>query len=419
MLFKAIMSVKIYKSQIDNFILVVILTIIGFYNSLAFIKTQEYIFHHFSATGDIIFSISFINALSFLFRPLGGTIRSLFQHRIKKPLLPYFVLVYAFYNIAVINFVGYFPINYAIITLIFNCVLIGILLGAIYPEAIVRILDKDRLSPARKVFVGNCYFIAVYFGAAFTKLTLADVNNPVYKVIISLMPLIFCIFALYFYLQRSRDISNTKEKMILYEAASSMVCIQNNFWTIIRFTCFLTFVTSLNAFFSTVMPFYLVRYLNYSESSVFNLQVVIFLFSIAGLVLGAIFHQKLGRRLHIVLGLLIKIILYFLFKAYIKNDYIQILIFESICMLFVGLMLSKILTVLDSIFEVKYKFGSISIIYNLTFGFFSGLGVFLSTYLISKSGNLYIPSIIIITFSYLSLVSLWFTPNKDFFRYIK
>ena len=189
------MAVKIYKSQIDNFVLVVILTIIGFYNSLAFIKTQEYIFHHFSATGDIIFSISFINALSFLFRPLGGTIRSLFQHKIKRPLLPYFVLVYAFYNIAVINLISYFPINYAITTLIFNCVLIGVLLGAIYPEAIVRILDKDKLSPSQKVFVGNCYFIAVYFGAAFTKLTLADVNNPVYREIIFLMPIIFCIFA--------------------------------------------------------------------------------------------------------------------------------------------------------------------------------------------------------------------------------
>jgi len=410
------MQAKPYKYQIEILVLIFILTIIGFYNSLAFIKAQEYVFYHYDQTTNILFSISFINALSFLFRPLGGIICSRIQHRIPNLLLPYLVIIYAFYNLLAVNFIPYFSINVAVILLIINCILLGVLLGGIYPQTLTVILN-NKLPPAIKVFIGNCYFIAIYCGAAFSKITLADSSNIFYKSIIFLVPFIFCILAIYLY--KNKYLYTANIKSIVNGIALPKACLKYNFWTIIRFTCFLTFVTSLNAFFLTIMPFYLVRYLNYAEKNVFTLQVVIFLCSIVGLVIGAMYHKILGRRLHLTLGILIKIILYFLFKAYVNNNFLQIVLFECLCMLFVGLMLSKIITILDSIFEPQYKLNSISIIYNYSFGFFSGLAIFLSTYLINKFGNLYMPSLIIIAFSYLSLISLWFTPNKDFFRYLE
>jgi hypothetical protein len=48
-----------------------------------------------------------------------------------------------------------------------------------------------------------------------------------------------------------------------------------------------------------------------------------------------------------------------------------------------------------------------------------GFSGFVVMRLMFMFNDLYIPSLLIMFFSYVSLISLWFTPEKDFFRYLE
>jgi hypothetical protein len=393
------------------------ITVMGYYNALAFYKVMDYIFSSAEHKTNLFLSISFINALHFFFRPLGGWLCNKLQLKSKNLLLPYFVLFYALYNFAVINLINLFSLKLGIVILLCNFVLVGCILGGVFPQIILSLLNQKQPNTTRKIILGNLYFITIFTASILAKfsLILHDSTNDFW--FFQIAPLGFVIVAVWLFFTKSLWVDFQLDNSAINLGHSWRNTLRCHWLVILRFTCFLTFITSLNAFFTTAMPFYLERYLNYPEKEVLLLQISLFICGILGLIIGGIYHSKLGKRLHLTMGILIKIMLYFLFKSYVNNNLYVIGVLECLCMFGLGLMMSKILNLIYSIFPASYKLSGITIIYDFSFGLLSGVSVYLSTYLIHQFNNLYIPSMIIVVFSYLSLISLWFTPNSDFFRY--
>ena len=398
-------------------LLIFMISIVGYYNALAFYKIMDYIFSLTEHKTNLFLSISFINALHFFFRPLGGWLCNWLQRKSKNLLLPYFVLFYALYNFCIINLIDLFSLKLGIIIVLCNFVLIGCILGGIFPQIILSLLNQKQPNTTRKIILGNLYFAAIFTASILAKFSLFLHNSSNDDWFFQIVPCSFVIVAIRLFFTKSLWVDFKFNNSPISLAHSWSSTIRHHWLVILRFTCFLTFITSLNAFFTTAMPFYLERYLNYPEKEVLLLQVSLFICGILGLIIGGIYHSKLGKRLHLTMGILIKIMLYFLFKSYINNNFYTIAILECFCMLGLGLMMSKILNLIYSIFPPGYKLSGVTIIYDFSFGLLSGISVYLSTYLIHQFNNLYIPSMIIVVFSYLSLISLWFTPNSDFFRY--
>ncbi len=393
------------------------ITVMGYYNALAFYKVMDHIFSSTERKTNLFLSISFINALHFFFRPLGGWLCNKLQSKSKNLLLPYFVLFYALYNFAIINLINLFSLKFSIVILLCNFVLVGCILGGVFPQIILSLLNQKQPNTTRKIILGNLYFIAIFTASILAKFSLILHNSTNDFWFFQIAPLGFVIVALWLFFTKSLWVNFQLDNLAINLGHSWRKTLRRHWLVILRFTCFLTFITSLNAFFTTAMPFYLEHYLNYPEKEVLLLQISLFVCGILGLIIGGIYHSKLGKRLHLTMGILIKIMLYFLFKSYINNNFYTIAILECLCMFGLGLMMSKILNLIYSIFPTSYKLSGITIVYDFSFGLFSGVSVYLSTYLIHQFNNLYIPSMIIVVFSYLSLISLWFTPNSDFFRY--
>lgn len=398
-------------------LLIFIITVIGYYNALAFYKIMNYIFNSTAHQSNLLLSISFINALHFFFRPLGGWLCNKLQLKTKNLILPYFVLFYALYNFGIVNLINLFSFKLGVIILLCNFILVGCLLGGAFPQIILSLLNQKYPNTTRKIILGNLYFITIFTASILAKFSLI-LHNPTNDLwFFQIVPFVFVIVALWLFFTKSLWVNFQLDNSAINSGQPWNNTLRRYWLVILRFTCFLTFITSLNAFFTTAMPFYLEHYLNYPEKEVLLLQILLFIFGILGLIIGGIYHSKLGKRLHLTMGVLIKIMLYFLFKSYVNNNLYIIGILECLCMFGLGLMMSKILNLIYSIFPANYKLSGITIIYDFSFGLLSGVSVYLSTYLIHQFNNLYIPSMIIVVFSYLSLISLWFTPNSDFFRY--
>lgn len=398
-------------------LLVFMITVMGYYNALAFYKVMNYVFSLAEHKTNLILSISFINALHFLFRPLGGWVFNKLQLKSKNLILPYIILFYALYNLSIINLIDLFSFKFATVILLGNFVLVGCVLGGVFPQIILSLLNQKQPNTTRKVILGNLYFISIFTASILAKLSLI-LHNPTNDIwFFQIAPLAFVFLALWLFFAKSLWVNFQLEDSPINLGQAWRSTMRKHWVVILRFTCFLTFITSLNAFFTTIMPFYLQRYLNYPEKEVFLLQISIFICGILGLILGGVYHAKLGKRLHLTMGVLIKVILYFLFKSYVHNNIYVIGLLECLCMFGLGLMMSKVLNLIYSIFPPAYKLSGVTLIYDFSFGLFSGVSVYLSTYLINQFNNFYIPSMIIVVFSYLSLISLWFTPNSDFFRY--
>ena len=368
---------------------------------------------------NLILSISFINALHFFFRPLGGWFFNKLQLKRKNLILPHTVLFYAVYNLAIVNLVDWFSFKFATALLLANFILVGCILGGVFPQIILSLLNQKQPNTTRKVILGNLYFITIFTASILAKFSLM-IHNTLNNIwFFKVMPLGFVVLAIWLFFAKSLWVNFELDGSPINLGQPWRNKLREHWLVIVRFTCFLTFITSLNAFFTTAMPFYLQHYLHYPEKEVLLLQISLFICGILGLVVGGIYHDKLGKRLHLTMGVLIKIMLYFLFKSYVSNNIYIIGVLESLCMFGLGLMMSKILNLIYSIFPAMYKLSGVTLIYDFSFGLFSGLSVYFSTYLINQFNNLYIPSLVIVVFSYLSLISLWFTPKSDFFRYDK
>ena len=124
------------------------------------------------------------------------------------------------------------------------------------------------------------------------------------------------------------------------------------------------------------MPFYLERYLKLSRKRGFiTTSFTLYLWDFR-LIIGGIYHSKLGKRLHLTMGILIKKNnAVFLFKSYINNNFYTIAILECFCVLGLGLMMSKILNLIYSIFPPSYKLSGVTIIYDFSFGLLSNFGL--------------------------------------------
>lgn len=391
-----------------------------FYHYYNFSLQASSVANNFYSADDGLFAFIFTVApytFSSLMAPIGGLIFAKWQRHTSNYIFPYIFL-----TDSVLSLMGNLVIHYLylphMLYLAVACrILQGALLGGMLPQYVIYIYAKsDGLN--ERVNYGNLFFILFYLAVMasiigvnfFSGLVLYHFNWYFSGIYILIAILIFSYRKLWHNFQI--------ENICIDHSWSLRKTWQHNRGSILRFTFFITFMASLNAYFVTVMPYFLVKFLHYSVENVHLMQLFIISCGIVGFIFGGIFHAKIGRKFHLSLGLFIKLLLFLLFHFYVSHDFEFVMVIGAACLFCCGLMASKILVILNSIFAVQSRLYGIALTYNLSWGLMFGFSGFIVMRLMFLFNNLYIPSLLIMFFSYVSLVSLWFTPNKDFFRYL-
>ena len=355
---------------------------------------------------------------SSLMAPIGGLIFTKLQKHSKNYIFPYIFLADSLLSL-LSNLVSHYIYLPEMLYVAVVCrVLQGALLGGMLPQYVIYIYAKSH-GLNERVNYGNLFFILFYLaimaaiiGVNFFSVSVLYRFNWYFSgAYVALALLIFSYRGLWhnFHI----------ENISINHSWSLRKTWQHNRGSILRFTFFITFMASLNAYFVTVMPYFLVKFLHYSVQRVYFMQLFIISCGIVGFIVGGIFHTKIGRKFHLTLGLIIKLLIFIMFHFYVSHDFEFVAIIGAGCLFCCGLMASKILVILNSIFAVPSRLYGIALTYNLSWGLMFGFSGFVVMRLMFMFNDLYIPSLLIMFFSYVSLISLWFTPEKDFFRYLE
>lgn len=355
---------------------------------------------------------------SSIFSPIGGILFAWIQKRYQHYIFPYLFLVDSMLSFLTLWSLKHLYIDDTLYIAMVSRVIQGLLLGGMIPQYVMFFYARSR-NMTEKVHYGNLFFILFYLAVivsiAWLHFMALGTNTLVIN-LVSTVYLIGCISIIkYKPLWHNFHIEGIKNN----HSTSLKEVWSRQKWTIIRFNCFITFMSSINSFFASTMAYYLIYDLNYKPIHVYTMQLVIITSGIIGIIIGGMMHELIGRKFHLTMGLIIKLLLFVLFRLYLKHDYYFITVLGSIMLFCVGMMVSKLFLILNSIFNSNERLYGIAITYNMSWSLMFGCIGLATMLLINHLHNLYIPSMIIITFSYISLVSLWFTPNEDFFRYIK
>lgn len=355
---------------------------------------------------------------SSLMAPIGGLIFTKLQKQSKNYIFPYIFLADSLLSL-LSNLVSHYIYVPKMLYIALACRLLqGALLGGMLPQYVIYIYAKSH-GLNERVNYGNLFFILFYLAIMaaiigvnfFSASVLYHFNWYFSGAYVALALLIFSYRGLWhnFHI----------ENISINHSWSLRKTWQHNRSSILRFTFFITFMASLNAYFVTVMPYFLVKFLHYSVQRVYFMQLLIISCGIVGFIVGGIFHTKIGRKFHLTLGLIIKLLIFIMFHFYVSHDFKFVALVGAGCLFCCGLMASKILVILNSIFAVPSRLYGIALTYNLSWGLMFGFSGFVVMRLMFMFNDLYIPSLLIMFFSYVSLISLWFTPEKDFFRYLE
>jgi MFS family permease len=354
---------------------------------------------------------------SALFCPVGGLIVAWWQRKSANYVFPYLFLVDSVLCILSNFIIRDISLPNMLVLASFFRIIQGFLLGGMLPQYVIYFYDKSH-NVQQQVGYSTLFFITFYLCSILSIITVnftAPDVSILFNWIISLLYLgIAIIIFSYKKIWHNFHIDGLK----INHSWSFIHTWRANYWTMIRFACFITFMASINGFFLTVMPFFLIHDLNYDKDSVFIMQIIMMIVGILGFLVGSIYHAKIGRKIHLTIGLIIKGLIFILFKLYFNHSIFWIDLIGSLCLFSFGVMAAKILLMLNSVFCTQSRLFGISFTYNISWGLMFGFSGYLTMLLIVMFHNLYIPSMIVLLFSYVSLVSLWFTPGKDFFRYL-
>lgn len=391
-----------------------------FYNYYEFGINLSYLVRHYhlSHVNAIYFTFSLTPfAFSSLARPFGGVLTHWWQSKTKNYIFPYLLFIYSIIGLFADILDTFINNRYIPFIIMGLRILQGFLIGGIVPQFMMYSYERSN-NTTQRVFYSAMLFICVYSSVIISLLSshlLSETFIYYMNLFLSIVSILISLYMLHFKsLWHNFDICG---KSVSY-SLSLQKTIKINYSSIIRFSLFLSFMASLSSFFLGVMPFYLIHYLNYDSSDIFFVVVIIYSCGICGFCFGGYFHRKIGKSWHLSLGVLIKILLYFLFKEYIHHNLHLVEILGGVCLFSLGLMIAKVPVILNSIFPPSSRLYALSLTYNISWGLTFGVFNILVIGLINHFHNLYAPSIVIMIFSYLSIISLWFTPDEDFYRYL-
>lgn len=355
---------------------------------------------------------------SSLMAPIGGLIFAKLQKHSKNYIFPYIFLADSLLSL-LSNLVSHYIYVPEMLYVAVVCrVLQGALLGGMLPQYVIYIYAKSH-GLNERVNYGNLFFILFYLAIMAAIIGVNFLSVSVLYHFKWYFSGTYVALALLIFSYRGIWHNFHIENISINHSWSLRKTWQHNRGSILRFTFFITFMASLNAYFVTVMPYFLVKFLHYSVQRVYLMQLFIISCGIVGFIVGGIFHTKIGRKFHLTLGLIIKLLIFIMFHFYVSHDFKFVALIGAGCLFCCGLMASKILVILNSIFAVPSRLYGIALTYNLSWGLMFGFSGFVVMRLMFMFNDLYIPSLLIMFFSYVSLVSLWFTPEKDFFRYLE
>lgn len=185
-------------------------------------------------------------------------------------------------------------------------------------------------------------------------------------------------------------------------------------WTMFRMICFATFLSSGLSMFFYVMPDFIFEHYGYDLKS-FQVSSIFLLFSaFLGIVVGIKLDRLLGKRFYLLSGIVFKFWLAFAFHSFIKNDLLIITLLCSISTFVFGLYVAKLPVMIIGSFPKEVRFIGVAIVYNISFGIMFAVSHRVIHSLIGYSHSLSAPSMYIIFFSYVSIISLWFMPKRIF-----
>lgn len=355
---------------------------------------------------------------SSLMAPVGGLIFTKLQKHSVNYIFPYIFLADSLLSLISNLISHYIYLPNMLYFAMFCRVVQGALLGGMLPQYVIYIYAKSN-GLNERVNYGNLFFILFYLAIMAAIIGVNFFSRSVLYHFNWYFSVVYILLATLIFSYRSLWHNFHIENICINHSWSLIKTWKSNRSSILRFTFFITFMASLNAYFVTVMPYFLVKFLHYSVESVYFMQLLIISCGIIGFICGGIFHIRIGRKFHLSLGLLIKLLLFLMFHFYVSHDFEFVMFIGAACLFCCGLMASKILVILNSIFAVQSRLYGIALTYNLSWGLMFGFSGFIVMRLMFMFNNLYIPSLLIMFFSYVSLISLWFTPNKDFFRYLE
>ena len=240
---------------------------------------------------------------SSLMAPIGGLIFTKLQKHSKNYIFPYIFLADSLLSL-LSNLVSHYIYLPEMLYVAVVCrVLQGALLGGMLPQYVIYIYAKSH-GLNERVNYGNLFFILFYLAIM---AAIIGVN------FFSVSVLIFSYRGLWhnFHI----------ENISINHSWSLRKTWQHNRGSILRFTFFITFMASLNAYFVTVMPYFLVKFLHYSVQRVYFMQLFIISCGIVGFIVGGISHTKIGRKFHLTLGLIIKLLIFIMFHFYVSHDF--------------------------------------------------------------------------------------------------
>ena len=356
--------------------------------------------------------------VSAIFTPVGGIVAAIWQKSSRNYIFPYLFLADSICCILSNFVIQYIYLPDILYLAILSRAIQGFLLGAMIPQYVIFFYSRSH-NLNQQVGYSTLFFIIFYICVIVSVVTVnftSPQSNILFNWIISI---VYVMIALIIFGYKKLWHDFHIDGIRIDHSWSLRKTWQVNHWTMLRFCFFITFMASINAFFLSVMPFFLIHYLRYPEQDVFIAQIIIMLIGIVGFIVGSTFHAKIGRRTHLTIGLVIKLLMFVLFKLYFNHSIYLMGIIGSVCLFLFGVMAAKILLMLNSVFATQSRLFGIAFTYNLSWNLMFGFSGYITMLLIVVFHNLYIPSMIIIFFSYVSLVSLWFTPGRDFFLYLE
>ena len=290
----------------------------------------------------------------------------------------------------------------------------GIVVGAAIPEAMI--FCYERASKGMKVLASNFVNIAVSFGflgaIVFALLTHHLFGENTWRAGVAICGFINLLIA---YLLRNSFAKQIQFKPINYQPLK--IILKNHKLDLLRLICFASFLTSGTAVFFYIMPSYLHDYFNYSDFTA-RLSCII---SIGGYILGQIvasfLHQKVGKNFYISSGFFFKALLVFVFHTYITHNLIEVICLNTLCCFIFGFFIAKLPVLMINSFPASSRYAGVGLVYNISFGVMFGISHYAVSFLIQLTRSLYMPSMYIVFFSYLSLISLWFMSKTSFIRY--
>ncbi|TXI91595.1 MAG: MFS transporter [Neisseriales bacterium] len=370
-----------------------------------------------SELGHQLFTISVL-CLAGLSRPLGGILfSSIGDSPMRHRIFNFSSLVMAISSmiIACLPNAIYFGF-WAPIILLFIRMCQGIVIGAVIPEAIIYCYEQS--DNESKLFTTNlanmatgCGFLLAMLSADFMYIFL-DAHSWRY-----IMFAVSAICLLLFIMTKSYFISTTKQKTIPTGFHSIRQVLRLHKWEIIRLFCFGTFLTSGGAVFFYIMPDFLAQYFHYSwpQTRIFGISVVVAY--MIGMIVAVFFHECINKNFYISSGFVFKAILVFVFHSYVTHDFYEVVILSSFCCFMFGFFIAKLPVMMIASFPPHLRYAGVSLVYNVSFGIMFGLSQYIIGFLIQKTHSLYMPSMYIIFFSYVSLISLWFMSKDTFYSY--